>query len=278
MIYLPEELSEMSASILRSKPFRLIYLVYAWIVVVGIWLIGYLFAALTSIGSSRKEYIYNILCRLGARLTTKALGINAIVEGIENIPKGEPVIFISNHQSFFDIYTAFGFIPRNFCFISKDTVFKIPVVGSYMKVAEHIPLPREEGRKSYATLTKAVRKARGGKSLLVFPEGTRSPDGRLGAFKRGISLIVLKAGRKVVPMCIMGSRDFLPKGEWLPHPANRNIIVRFGRPIEFHRVNKMTKEESVESVERLRHAVEGLMKGSGEARQCLKEEKVSIGL
>ncbi|MFQ5861828.1 MAG: lysophospholipid acyltransferase family protein [Candidatus Brocadiales bacterium] len=254
----------MSANILRSKPFRLIYLVYAWIIVAGIWLIGYFFAALTSIGSRRKEHIYNTFCRLGARLTATGLGIHAVVKGIENIPKGEPVIFVSNHQSFFDIYVAFGFIPQNFCFISREEVFNVPVVGSYMVTAEHISLPRDEERRSYATLIKAVKKARGGKSLLVFPEGTRSPNGRLGPFKRGTSVIVLKAGRKVVPMCIIGSRNFLPKGEWLPHPANREIRVRFGKPIEFPRVDKMTKEESVESVDRLRQAVADLMKGVGE--------------
>ncbi|MFQ5956409.1 MAG: lysophospholipid acyltransferase family protein [Candidatus Brocadiales bacterium] len=259
------ELSKMSASILRSKPFRLIYLVYAWIIIAGIWLIGYFFAALTSVGSGRKEHIYNTFCRLGARLTAKGLGIHIVVEGIENIPKGEPVIFICNHQSFFDIYTAFGFIPQNFCFISKEEVFSVPLVGTYMTTAEHIPLAREEDRRSYTSLTKAVRKAREGRSLLVFPEGTRSQDGRLGPFKRGISLIVLKAGRKVVPMCIIGSRNFLPKGEWLPHPANREIRVRFGKPIEFARVSKMTKEESVESVDRLRQAVTDLMEAQGKA-------------
>lgn len=252
-------IAKMCVSIQRSKPFRLIYLVYAWIIVAGIWLIGYFFAALVSAGSERKEYIYNTFCRLGARLAAKGLGIHAVVEGIENIPKGEPVIFISNHQSFFDIYTAFCFIPQNFCFVSKDTVFNVPVMGRYMRTAEHIPLPREEDRKSYTTLTKAVKKAREGKSLLIFPEGTRSLDGRLGPFKRGISLIVLKAGRRVVPMCIIGSRGFLPKGEWLPHPANRDIRIRFGKPLEFTRVAKMTKEESVESVDRLRQAVAHLM-------------------
>ena len=253
----------MSSRILRSKPFRLIYLVYAWFVVAGVWLIGYFFAVVTSVGSDRKEYIYNTLCRLSVRLAAKGLGINATVEGLENIPEGEPVIFVCNHQSFFDIYTAFGFIPRNFCFVSKDTVFNVPVMGGYMKIAEHIPLPRDEDRKSYTTLTKVVRKARQGKSLLIFPEGTRSADGRLGPFKRGISLIVLKAGRRVVPMCILGSRDFLPKGEWMPNPAKRDITVRFGRPIDFPRMEKMTKEDSVASVDRLRRAVADLMEGAG---------------
>lgn len=265
MLYLLRKLfwAKMSAAILQSTPFKIIYLVYAWVIVASIWLTGYLLAAILSIGSEHKEYIYNTICRRGARLTATGLGIHAVVEGIENIPEGEPVIFVCNHQSFFDIFTAFCFIPRNFCFISKEELFKIPLLGYYMKTAEHIPLPREEDRRSYSTLTKAVRKAREGKSLLIFPEGTRSPDGRLGEFKRGISLIVLKAGRRVVPMCIDGSRKFLPKGAFIPNPAERNILVRFGKPLDFPRVAKMSKEESIESVDRLREAVERLLEDTG---------------
>lgn len=265
MLYLLRELlAKMFVNILRSTPFRIVYLVYAWIVVAGIWLIGYIFTLIASVGSKRKDYVYNTLCRLGAQVSAKGLGMRAVVEGEENIPRDEPVIFICNHQSYFDIYTAFAFIPRSFCFISKEEVFKLPVIGGYMKTAGHLSLPREEGRRSYSTLTEAVKKAREGKSLLIFPEGTRSPDGRLGSFKRGISLIVLKAGRKVVPMCIIGSRDFLPMGTLIPNPAERNITVRFGKPMEFRRVAKMTKKESVDSVERLRQAVAHLLEDTGE--------------
>src|SRR3989339_585028 len=107
---------------------------------------------------------------------------------------------ILTHQSMMDIKLSLACIPINFSFISKDTIFRIPILGAYMKASGHIPIKRSEDRKAYETLLTAVKKLTAKKSLVVFPEGTRSENGQLGAFKRGISLIILKSGRRVVPM------------------------------------------------------------------------------
>jgi 1-acyl-sn-glycerol-3-phosphate acyltransferase len=250
---------DMLTRLISSKPFRLSYLAYCWVVVCGVWAIGYLLAALASIGTHRRDEIYNTFCRASAWVIVKGIGVHVRVEGGENIPRGEPLIFICNHQSLFDIKLAFAFIPGNFCFVSKEEITRIPIVGSYMRTAGHIGMPREEDRRAYVTLLEIARRAREGKSLLIFPEGTRIPDGRLGPFKRGVAHIILKAGRRVVPMAIIGSREFLPKGTWLCNPEHRDMVIRFGKPISFPHMGRVPREESMVIIEELRQEVKKLL-------------------
>ncbi len=250
---------EMLTSLISSRLFRLLYLAYCWVVVCTVWFFGYLLAMLVSVGSRRKDEIYNFFCRKSAWVIVKSIGIRMTVEGRENVPKDEPFIFICNHQSHFDIKIAFAFVPGNFCFIAKEEITRIPIVSGYMKTAGHIGMPREEDRRAYATLQEIVKRARDGKSLLIFPEGTRSVDGRLGPFKRGVAHIILKSGRRVIPMAIIGSREFLPKGSWLCHPEHRDITIRFGKPVSFPFMERVPREESLTVLEELRQEVKKLL-------------------
>ncbi|HLA37589.1 MAG TPA: 1-acyl-sn-glycerol-3-phosphate acyltransferase [Candidatus Brocadiales bacterium] len=250
---------KMLTRLISSKPFQILYFAYSWVLVCTVWFVGYLLAMLVSIGSRRRGEIYNSFCRASAWVIVKGLGIRVRVEGREGVPKGEPFIFICNHQSLLDIKLAFAFVPGNFCFISKEEITRIPIVGSYMKTAGHIGMPREEDRRAYVVLLEIIKKAKEGKSLLIFPEGTRSPDGKLGPFKRGVANIILKAGRRVVPTAIIGSREFLPRESWLCHPEHRDITIRFGRPIGFHHLDKVPREESLIVLEELRQEVKKLL-------------------
>jgi len=180
------------------------------------------------------------------------------IQGLENIPKNEPVIFISNHQSMMDIKLSLACIPTNISFISKDTIFRVPILGAYMKVSGHIPIQRGEDRKAYETLLTAVKKLTAKKSLVVFPEGTRSEDGQLGAFKRGISLIILKSGRRVVPVAICGSNQFMPKRGWLSHPEKRYVKMNFGKPLSFDN-SRTDREYTIQVTNQLRNEVLGLL-------------------
>lgn len=250
---------DMLTELTISKPFKILYLAYSWVVVCAVWFVGYLLAMLVSIGSRRRDEIYNFFCRKSAWVIVKGIGIKVRVEGRENVPRDEPLIFICNHQSHFDIKLAFAFIPRNFCFVAKEEITRIPIVGGYMKTAGHIGIPREEDRRAYVALLEIAKMAKEGKSLLIFPEGTRSPDGRLGSFKRGVAHIILRAGRRVVPMAIMGSREFLPKGSRLCNPEHREITIRFGRPVSFPYMEKFPREESMTVIDELRHEVKQLL-------------------
>ena len=240
------------------KLYQIVVTLYSWALFVLFWLFSILTAAILSLGAKNKENIFNTIERVFSRIAFKLLGMKIEIQGLENIPKNEPVIFISNHQSMMDIKLSLACIPINFSFISKDTIFRVPILGAYMKVSGHIPIQRGEDRKAYETLLTAVKKLTAKKSLVVFPEGTRSEDGQLGTFKRGISLIILKSGRRVVPMAICGSNQFMPKRGWLSHPEKRCVKINFGKPLSFDN-SRTDREYTIQVTNQLRNEVLGLL-------------------
>ena len=238
---------------------KVFYTVYAWIVNIALWSSGYVVSIVSTIGIKNKEDKYNSIERKFTQISFRLLGINFDVKGLENIPENEPVIFVSNHQSFIDVKLSIAAIPRNFSFISKDILFKIPLLGKYMKTSGHIGIRRTDERNAYGTLSEVIKKLDGGKSIIFFPEGTRSENGELGKFKRGISMVILKSGRKVIPTAIMGSRGFLPKSSILSNPGHRDICFRFGKPIEFPKVENENRELSMDVVAKVRSEVSKLL-------------------
>ncbi len=238
---------------------KVLYTIYAWIVNVALWSAGYFVSIASTIGTKDKEGKYNSIERLFTQISFRLLGINFDVKGLENIPDNEPVIFVSNHQSFIDVKLSIAAIPRNFSFISKDILFKIPFLGKYMRTSGHIGIRRSEERNAYGTLNEVIKKLDSGKSIIFFPEGTRSENGELGKFKRGIAMIILKSGRRVIPTAIIGSRGYLPKSSILSNPAHRDIGFRFGKPLEFPKVEKEDRELSKDVVAKVRSEVSKLL-------------------
>ncbi|MCF6147746.1 MAG: 1-acyl-sn-glycerol-3-phosphate acyltransferase [Candidatus Kuenenia sp.] len=209
--------------------------------------------------TKNKEKVFNTMERIFSRISFKIIGMKVTLEGLENIPKNEPVIFIANHQSMMDIKLSLAYIPVNFSFISKEVIFRVPILGAYMSASGHIPIKREEDRKAYTSLIKAINELTAKqKSVVIFPEGTRSEDGNLGTFKRGISLIVLKSKRRVIPMAIDGSNRFMPKRGFLSHPESRNVKIFFGKPLCFDN-SRTDREYTIYVTNTLRNAVQELL-------------------
>lgn len=140
------------------KLYQILFTLYSWVLFVSLWMLSTLTAVILSIDTKEKEKVFNTIERFFSRIAFKLLGMEVEIQGLENIPRNEPVIFISNHQSMMDIKLSLAFIPVNFSFISKDTVFYVPVLGAYMTASGHIPIQRTEDRKAYATLLTAVNK------------------------------------------------------------------------------------------------------------------------
>ncbi len=238
--------------------YKILYFPYIWFVTAAVWSIGSLLIYIASIGSNQKELAYNRGSRFATLVIIRLIGIRIKTVGTENIP-GEPVIFVSNHQSYFDIMLSLVAVPKNFSFISKESVFKVPVIGRFMKVAGHFSLKREAGKKAIDTMVDTSRKLDMGKSLIVFPEGTRSKDGKLGEFKRGASLLVSVAGKNVVPMAIIGTGNYFPKGSLFCNPAQRDITLRFGKPILFEKKLRPTRDETFNIISTMHNAVSELL-------------------
>ncbi|MBN1603881.1 MAG: 1-acyl-sn-glycerol-3-phosphate acyltransferase [Chitinispirillaceae bacterium] len=139
-------------------------------------------------------------------------GIKVIVNGKEKLDKNKRYVFISNHQSGLDIPILFKGISENICFIAKKELFMIPVFGWGLYSTGHIWIDRGNARKAHRSIENAVKRLKKDNvSLILFPEGTRSSDGKVAPFKQGSFSLALKAGVSVVPVGIRGAVDLLPK-------------------------------------------------------------------
>ncbi|KAK9665727.1 hypothetical protein RND81_14G131700 [Saponaria officinalis] len=126
-------------------------------------------------------------------------------EGLEHLPGPDtPAVYVSNHQSFLDIYTLLT-LERNFKFISKTSIFIYRIIGWAMYLLGVIPLKQMDSRSQLDCLKRCMDLIRGGASVFFFPEGTRSKSGKLGAFKKGAFSVAAKTEVPVVPMTIMGT-------------------------------------------------------------------------
>jgi 1-acyl-sn-glycerol-3-phosphate acyltransferase len=143
------------------------------------------------------------------------LGIGVEALGLDRLDRGTPCVFMSNHQSFLDGPLLMTVLDRPARVIVKRFVFRVPVLGLGMRFAGYVPLDKEgagAGRISIATAAGLIRDR--GYSFLIFPEGTRSWDGKMLPLRRGGFFLALQAGTPVVPVTIMGTHELMPRGTW----------------------------------------------------------------
>ena len=175
-------------------------------------------------------------------------GIRAKVTWRGGIDAGVPRIYMSNHQSIFDIFAILAYLPVGFKFVLKQELMKIPLLGPAMRRAGYIGIERKEPRKAVQSIKVAAERIRNGASVLIFPEGTRSLDGRLGEFKRGGFNLALKSGCDIVPVAISNSYRILPKDRLR---INRTpLSICFGRPIPVRGYTKKTMPDLMDRVRR----------------------------
>jgi 1-acyl-sn-glycerol-3-phosphate acyltransferase len=182
-----------------------------------------------------------------ARSIASATGVSVVVEGRELLESGKPYIFAANHQSQFDIFALQGFLGVDFRWLAKKELFKVPIWGPAMRRAGYIPIDRSHGREALKSLDEAAQKIAAGTSVIIFPEGTRSKDGKLQDFKAGAMLLAIKSGVDIVPVAIAGTHAVLPKGKLLTTPGKVNI--RIGKPIEMKEFRPRDKHDLAKKVE-----------------------------
>ena len=207
-------------------------------------------------GSGRLVHFYGAVP--WAKVILWVCGVKVDVGGRDYIDGRVPRIYMSNHQSYFDIFILLGHLPANFKFILKEELMKIPLLGFAMKRARYIAIDRGDPRKALKSMNEAARKIRNGASVLIFPEGTRSEDGRLQPFKRGGFRLALKSGCEIVPVGIIKSRDIVPKGSL--NIKKGRIGMNIGKPIP---VKDYSKRETDQLITHVREDMIRLM-GSGD--------------
>ncbi len=173
----------------------------------------------------------------GVMFFVRAAGVRVRVEGLERIPAGV-CLFVANHTSAADAPAVVGAIPRRISIILKESLFQWPIVGQAFRSAKFIPVNRKVHESAIASVEKATEALRSGQSFLIYPEGTRSPDGRLQNFKKGAVVMAINSGVPIVPMACSGAQRVMEKRSLVMHPGE--ILVEFLEPID---ASKFTMEE-----------------------------------
>jgi 1-acyl-sn-glycerol-3-phosphate acyltransferase len=151
-----------------------------------------------------------------------AVGIKVRVHGWENVRRGEPHIFASNHVSWFDVPALAKVLPR-YKFVAKAELFKVPIFGGAMRAAGMIEIQRENRKAAFGAYDVAAAKIRAGNSVVVFPEGTRGHGYPLRPFKKGPFVLAIAAGVPIVPVIVHGTIEIMPKGSLRAQPGTIDI-------------------------------------------------------
>jgi 1-acyl-sn-glycerol-3-phosphate acyltransferase len=184
--------------------------------------------------------------RFWAWLNLVASGVLVSVEGKEHIDKNQPCILMSNHESHYDVWALIAYIPIQLRWVMKIELRKIPVFGFCCERMGQIYIDRSDPKKSHESLKVAGEKIRNGASVVFFPEGTRSPDGKLLPFKKGGFVIALEANVPILPVTVIGGRKILPKKSIWILPGRMTLKIH--EPIPVDGYSYETKEGLIEKV------------------------------
>jgi 1-acyl-sn-glycerol-3-phosphate acyltransferase len=185
-----------------------------------------------------------------AKVVLWICGVKVDVKGLENVDSEVPRVYATNHQSYFDIFALFACLPVSFRFVLKQELMRIPIFGFAMKSAGHVAVDRTDHRKAVKSMDEAAEKMERGASMVIFPEGTRSEDGRLQPFKTGGFRLAMKAGFDVVPVAIINSRHIVPKGSLRINKGTFGLNI--GQPIS---VRDYSKRDVDRLMKRVRDAI-----------------------
>ena len=191
--------------------------VILFIVILGVPMI--LWSAIT--GNSDALYAVGLF---GARTAFRLAGVKIIVSGREKIPAGRAVVFMPNHQSNCDPPAVAANLPPVLV-MAKQEFFQIPILGTAIRMRGFIPVDRKNRERAFAAVDQAIAALKAGHSFLVFPEGTRSRDGRLQPFKSGVFVMAIKAGAPIVPVSVSGGSRIIRKGEFRIHPGTLRMTL-----------------------------------------------------
>jgi len=210
-----------------------------------------------------KSAIFYKLARLCIRTAGWLCGIKVSVRGSEKISPGVTYVFLSNHQGNFDGPVLVHVIPRDWSALIKKEMMRLPVFSLVLKQVQFIPIERSNPKDAHSGIERGAKLLSQGKSFLAFPEGTRSRDGQLGEFKKGVFIMAIKAQTPVVPITILNSANVQPPGAYGVRPGRIEVI--FHDPIE---TKGMTLEDRNRLVQLTRDAIASSLQAQDELKSC----------
>ena len=210
---------------------KIIYILYQYFIALPILIVVTLLTDIITLLAfpwSNAEWVHKVQ-QFWARCACWLLFIPVEVRGLENIQPKQSYIFVSNHQSSYDIFVIYGWLPIVFKWLMKQELRHIPLVGAACKAAGHIFIDRSNPVAAMNSIQQIEKALVNGVSTVIFPEGTRSKDGQVGRFKRGAFQVALDLHLPIIPISLNGCYEVMPKGAKFVtrHP----ICMTIGKPI-----------------------------------------------
>ncbi|AAM73253.1 MAG TPA: 1-acyl-sn-glycerol-3-phosphate acyltransferase [Chlorobaculum sp.] len=210
-----------------------------FLVIIPVMFFGMLFALVLNLFDPSGDQFHKMAAWWG-RFSARVLGIEVKVEGEENYNPNKNYLVVSNHAGMADIPLILGSMKLNLRFVAKEELGKIPVFGPALKSAGYVFIKRGQNREALQSMLKAADTLKAGRSIHIFPEGTRSKTGKILPFKRGAFIIAEKAKVPVLPVTIVGSNLITPKKSLKINHGTVRLII--GKPIEPAKAEALMKE------------------------------------
>jgi 1-acyl-sn-glycerol-3-phosphate acyltransferase len=235
----------------KLPPYHWWRTVFFLIPAIGLYTIVLGTVSILSTFIDRRGHFAHRCARAWSWLILKTTGVTVDVVGAAPAD-GRSVVFASNHQSIYDIPILFWNVPHQLRIIAKASLGRFPFLGWHLQRAGHLLVDRDNP--GAGVLKKMQRMIAQQASLIIFPEGTRSRDGRVGRFKGGVFLLAIESGLPIVPVSVSGSRHVMLKGRLMTCPGH--VTVTIHPPIE---TAGMTREDARRLAEQVRHVVASVM-------------------
>jgi 1-acyl-sn-glycerol-3-phosphate acyltransferase len=202
-------------------------------------------AVLASLFSSSGKACHTV-ARMWARMILWVSGVKVHVSGLEQLDCNRHYIFMSNHQSMFDIPVVMAALPFHFRWLAKAELFRIPLFGHGMQRCQYISIDRSDRKAAFKSLKSAAEMIHQGASVLIFPEGTRSMSGHIQPFKKGGFILAVDSGATLVPMVLQGTREIMAKKRLVITPGEATITIY--DPIDCRAYSRKNKDDLIERV------------------------------
>lgn len=181
-------------------------------------------ASIASSVFDRRGHAAHGCARAWSWLILKTTGVTVTVEGLDRVRRGETYIFVANHQSHYDTPVIFSSLPYQLRIIAKESLARFPVLGWHLQRGGHLLVDRRHPDPA-GILDRWRGLVSAGLSLIIYAEGTRSPDGRIARFKAGSFMLAMQAGLPVVPLSVIGTRAIMPKGRLRTEPGHVTLVI-----------------------------------------------------
>ncbi len=205
------------------------WLIKNFIVIMYSLLIAILSLLVFPIDHNKK--VSSALMRIWTRAVLAIFGVRVNVTGAENVSGRQGKIYISNHASYLDIFVQLAWLPDNVRMVYKKEINKVPLLGWAMAAAGFVSIDRKNVRSAMRSLDKAAERIKKGLSIAIYPEGTRTRDGSVGEFKRGMFYLAEKSESDIVPVTLSNSFLLMPGGSGRVKAGTINMVI--GKPLKF---------------------------------------------